>query len=363
MTLNLNLVRYSSMWKIFLLAISLIVSAQSHAQSRGGNKKPALVLVEPISFEYEQTNIEAVGTAEAVNSVVLFPAAADKVTAIHFAPGQRVEKGDVLIELDARRQKVAVSRAEITLADTERTLKRLVNSQRRGAVAESELDDARTARDLAKVALDEARADLEDRLVAAPFSGVMGLTDVEVGDRINLQTAIASIDARRELFVNFRAPEAALDVLLNNPDVTLQPWSNRNLELNARIAEVDSRINEQDRTLRARALLDNSNDGYRPGMSFRVKLTVRGNLFAAIPEAALSWGSTGAYVWKTREGKAVRIPVEIRQRLRGRILVSGDLAEGEMLIAEGIQRLRDGQAVNAQETSVARKAIIEDTAG
>ncbi|WP_034475028.1 efflux RND transporter periplasmic adaptor subunit [Aestuariibacter salexigens] len=351
------------MWKNAVTLIFLLITTPLLAQSWGGNSRPALVLVEPIVFEYEENNIEAVGTAEAVRSVILFPAAADRVTAVNFEPGQMVEKGDVLVELDARRQKVAVERAEISLADAERNVRRLLESQQQGAVAQSDLDDAKTVRDLAKVALDEARADLEDRQVVAPFSGVMGLTDVEVGDRINLQTAITTIDARDELFVNFRAPEAALNVLLNNPDVTLQPWSNRTLELDAKIAEVDSRINEQDRTLRARAVLDNSDDRYRPGMSFRVSLKVRGNRYAAIPEAAMSWGAGGAYVWKAEDGKAVRIPVEIKQRLRGRILVSGDLQEGESLISEGVQRLREGQAVSAQETSVARANAIEGVAG
>ena len=97
-------------------------------------------------------------------------------------------------------------------------------------------------RDLAKVTLDEAKADLEDRTVEAPFSGIVGLTDVEVGDRITATTAITTLDDRSKLFVDFRAPEAALTVLLNQPEVTLQPWTNRDKTLPAEIAEVAPRV-------------------------------------------------------------------------------------------------------------------------
>lgn len=318
-----------------------------------GDNQAKLVVLEEVAFKNETKNVEAVGTAEAIRSVTLYAAVSDEVTEVNFVPGQHVEKGKVLVKLDDRRQQVAVRRARLQLEDSLRTFKRLQESHERGAIAQSELDLARTDRDLAEVALAEAQADLDDRIIEAPFSGVVGLTDIEVGDRINEQTAITTIDDRSKLYVNFRAPEAALSVLMNNPKVTLEPWTNRNKDIRAEIAEVDSRISEDDRTMRARALLDNSKDIFRPGMSFRVNLSVDGNRFAAIPEAALLWGANGAYVWISENGKAKRIDVEVHQRLRGTIMVSGSLEEGDLLISEGVQRLRNGQDVT---TELARSA-------
>ena len=318
-----------------------------------GDNQAKLVVLEEVAFKNETKNVEAVGTAEAIRSVTLYAAVSDEVTEVNFVPGQHVEKGKVLVKLDDRRQQVAVRRARLQLEDSLRTFKRLQESHERGAIAQSELDLARTDRDLAEVALAEAQADLDDRIIQAPFSGVVGLTDIEVGDRINEQTAITTIDDRSKLYVNFRAPEAALSVLMNNPKVTLEPWTNRNKDIKAEIAEVDSRISEDDRTMRARALLDNSKDRFRPGMSFRVNLSIDGNRFAAIPEAALLWGANGAYVWISENGKAKRIDVEVHQRLRGTILVSGSLEEGDLLISEGVQRLRNGQDVT---TELARSA-------
>ncbi|TRY31724.1 efflux RND transporter periplasmic adaptor subunit [Aliiglaciecola sp. M165] len=325
----------------------LCVSSALAQQSRGGNR-PANVIVEPVKIDIQQTVVEAVGTAEAINSLAIFPAAADKVVAVNFVPGQWVEKGSVLIELDARRQVVALQRAQIQLKDATRNLERLEQSRDKGAVTQSALDDAKTAKELAKVDVLDAQADLQDRQVIAPFSGTVGLTEIEVGDRITQQTLITTLDDRSQLYINFRAPESSVAMLSNDSQVTLQPWTNRGKSLVAKIAQLDSRISTDDRTLRIRAILDNTADEYRPGMSFRVNLTVAGQAFPMVPESGLSWGASGAFVWKVVDNKAVKVPVQIKQRLRGYLLVEGDLSDNDTLITEGIQRLRPGQEVNSQ---------------
>jgi membrane fusion protein (multidrug efflux system) len=331
------------------LIVAILIGSTTltlHAQSRGGNR-PAQIISMPVEFEQQSSRIEAVGSAEAIQSVIIYPAVADKVTAIYFAPGQKMQQGDVLLELDARRQKVAVDRARIQLTDAERTVERLNASRRQGAIAQSQLDDAVTARDLMQVMLTEAQTELEDRTVRAPFAGVVGLTDVELGDRITQQTAITTLDNRSELLINFRAPESALEMLQQQPTLTLQPWQGDALTLEAKISQIDSRIDSANRTIRVRALLDNKADLYRPGMSFRVSLEVLGDAYAVIPEAALLWSATGAYVWLEQNNQAKRIDVQIKQRLSGRLLVSAALKQGDMLITEGVQTLREGQTVNA----------------
>lgn len=343
--MNKSVVRTMKTWTR-LLALFLFVPL-AHGQFMG-DRQAKLVVTKPIEFMNETRNVEAVGSAEAVQSIILYSAVADEVTEVNFVPGQAVEKGKVLVRLDDRRQKTALKRAKLTLSDAQRTVERLEASYKQGAVPVNELDLAKTQRDLAEVALEDAKTDLEDRYIVAPFDGVVGFTDVEVGDRINEQTMITTLDNRSKLFVNFKAPEAALPVLLNSPDVTLEPWSDRETLVNAEIAQVDSRINEADRTLRARALLDNRSDQFRPGMSFRVNLTIEGDRYAAIPESALLWGATGAYIWLAVDGKAQKLDVSVHQRLRGTILVSGDITVGDTLISEGVQRLRTGQSITTE---------------
>ncbi|MEW6983520.1 efflux RND transporter periplasmic adaptor subunit [Colwelliaceae bacterium 6471] len=327
---------------ILLFAVLTVcqVQAQDSRASRAAN-----VITAPISFEQKTSRIEAVGTAEAIQSVVVYPAVADKVTAVNFEPGQYVQAKEVLLELDSRRQKIALERVTIQLADAERTVIRLKESREKGAIAQSDLDDAMTARDLLKVRLTEVKTELEDRTVRAPFSGVVGLTDVELGDRIGLQTAITTIDHREQLLINFNVPEAALPILQGNASVELEPWQTQGQRIKADITEVDSRINLSNRSIRVRALLDNKADLYRPGMSFRVTLQLAGDEYAVIPEASLMWGATSAYVWLSENGKAKKVDIQIQQRLSGRLLVSGRLTATDQLIVEGIQRLREGQSV------------------
>jgi RND family efflux transporter MFP subunit len=341
--------RLFSFISVFVSFVVLTLTFPAASQYRGADR-PRVVVVEKLGFEYETSKIEAVGSAQAKRSVTLFSSVSDEVTSVYFLPGQTVKKDDVLLELDSRLQDVDMQRAEIELEDAQKNLDRVKNSFKKGAVTEREVDDANTIFELAKINLLEAQKNKEDRLVRAPFEGIVGLTDVEAGDRITPQTEITTLDDRTKLFVNFVAPELAVSYLMEKPMVQLQPWTDRLTLLPARVAEIDSRVSLQDRTIRARALLDNQNDQYRPGMSFRVTLEVRGELYIAIPEAALSWGANGAFVWLVENEKAKRVGVQIEQRLRGRILVTGDLSSGEILIVEGIQGLRDGQALDIQNT-------------
>lgn len=332
---------------LLMLTLSLIATSFAHAQSWGGRgDSKTQVLVEPLAYQAQEMNLEAVGTAEAVKSVILFPAVSERVISVNFSPGQQVEKDQVLLTLYNKREEVALERSKIQLKDASREYNRLLESRQKGAAAQSQVDAASTQLELSQVAVKEADVALNERIVRAPFSGIVGFTDVEVGDRITQQTSITTIDDRNALYINFSAPEVAVAVLGNNPAVTLTPWQNRDVNISASIAQIDSRINEQDRTIRVRALLDNSEDNYRPGMSFRVKLSVLGQEYVAIPEAALLWSATGAYVWQMVAGKANRVDVQIQQRLRGTILVKGPFDADAMLVVEGVQSLRQGQSLD-----------------
>ena len=158
-----------------------------------------------------------------MRSITIYPAVGDRVVAVNFNPGDKVEKDELLVELDARRQQVAVEQAQINLRDAERTVERLRTSREQGAVPQSELDNAILLRDLARVELDNAKIKLEDRFIRAPFSGIIGITDVEVGDRIDQQTAIATLDDRSTLLIDFRIPEAAVSLLQDGAELKVQP--------------------------------------------------------------------------------------------------------------------------------------------
>jgi RND family efflux transporter MFP subunit len=331
-----------------LTIAALLAIATNTVQAQGFGAREALVIAQPVQFERESNRVEAVGTAEAQRSVTLYPAVGDRVESVNFEPGDDVKAGQILVQLDDRRQQVALQQAKLNYKDAQRTVERLRSSFDQGAVPQSELDNAILLRDLAEVEVDRAQTEVDDRQVIAPFDGIVGLTDIEPGDRITEQTMITTIDDRNKLMIDFSIPEAAVSILQEGVELTVQPWRYSGPPVTAEIVERDSRINPQTRMFRARAAIDNSKDDFLPGTSFRTQIELRGREFVSVPEAALSWGPNAPFIWLAENQQAKRVEVQIEQRLEGRVLVSGDIQRDDILIVEGIQNLREGQAVKFQ---------------
>ncbi len=314
------------------------------AQSRPGNE--VRVIAEVLQFERERTRVEAVGTSRARLSAELYAPTSGEVVSVNFEPGQAVKAGDVLVELDSREEKLAVRVAELHLEDAARLYDRYKRSADSGAVLPTALDAARTAAETARVELDRARIALADRTIEAVFDGFVGSTDVDPGDRVNTNTLITTLDDRSSLFVSFDIPEAFIGELAVGDQVQLETWSGKVPVVAGEIVDIGSRIDPENRTFVARARVPNDNDALRPGMSFRVRIDVQGELYGVVSETGVQWGADGAYVWSVVNGEATRVPVQIVQRREGRVLVNGALAEGDIIVVEGTQRMRDGIAVS-----------------
>jgi len=335
-----------------LLAAALLLGAcsESPAPMRPQGVQPVAVIVEPLRFEYARTSVEAVGTSRAVLSAELHPAASGEVVAVNFEPGQFVHKGDVLVQLDSREQKIAVELARIKLDDATRLYERYTRSADSGAVLPTTMDAALAAVETARLELLKAQVALDDRTIQAVFDGHVGATDVDPGDRVAPTTLITTLDDRSSLLVSFEVPEAFIGELEVGEEIRLETWSTATPAASGQIVDIGSRIDPRNRTFVARARVDNAADVLRPGMSFRVSAAVQGELFAVVPETAVLWGSEGAYVWSVVDGAAVRTPVKVVQRREGRVLIDGDLDKGDIVVVEGTQRMRNGVAVEYDES-------------
>lgn len=336
------------LWTNTFAATLLLVAGCSRAPDtpqQQATADPVRVLVEPLQFERARTHVEAVGTSRARRSAELFPAVAGEVVAVDFEPGQFVEAGDVLVELDRREEELAVRLAELQLEDAERLYDRYRRSAESGAVVPTVLDEARTAAETARVALEGARIALAYRSIEAVFDGFVGSTEVDPGDRITTSTMITTLDDRSFLLVTFEVPEAFIGELTVGEDVALETWTTSAPVAYGEVVDIGSRIDPQTRTFVARALVPNEDDALRPGMSFRVAMDVEGDRYPGVEETGVQWGADGAYVWSVVDGRARQVPVKVVQRRQGRVLVDGDLAAGDLIVVEGIQRLRDGVEV------------------
>jgi len=340
---------------VLVLTLSACTEQDQSSGSGGFDDQP--VLVEAVAYSAEQTFVEAVGTARALQSVELRPAVAGEVVAVNFAPNERVEKGQTLIQLKDDDERLAVELARVELRETQDTLARYQASSESGGITQSELDAARNAVDRARIDLERAQVALRDHKLVAPFSGRIGLTDIDPGAWVTPDTVIASLDNRSELLVSFDLPELLFGTLVPGTDIELSSWSNRNQTFKAEVVAMASRIDEGQRNFRLRARLDNSEDKLRPGMSFRISARLPGNRYPQVPELALEWGGNGGYVWMLDQGKARRVPVTLVERREGRVLVDGDLPEGAYVVTEGTQRVREGAQIrplNLEVETVAR---------
>ena len=323
-------------------AIALTGCADDTLSEAATQDRGVTVVVESVRFSNEHTRIEAVGTSRAIQSVTITPDTSGVVVAVNFEPGQRVQQGDVLVELDSRNETLAVELATVRFEDAKKLFDRYQRTDGAGAILPTTIDAARTARETARIELDQARIALEDRIIKAPFTGYVGIADIDPGDRVEPGTVITTIDNRAALLVSFEVPEVMVGSLRVGDKISISTWNNQVPAAHGDVVDIGSRIDPVTRTFTARARVDNQDDGLRPGMSFRVSLEIKGGSYPSIPEIAVQWGTDGSYVWSVADGRARRTHAKIIQRQQGRVLVEANLVEGDLIVVEGIQRMYEG---------------------
>ncbi|MBA3518955.1 MAG: efflux RND transporter periplasmic adaptor subunit [Rhizobiales bacterium] len=319
----------------------------------GANRIPGLmggggavnVITAPVETDAGGETVVALGTARAARSVTLFPQVTGVVTEILFRPGQAIDEGAALVRLQDDEQQVAVDRARVTLEQTRETLERsqaLAKSKTITAVA---LSDAETAAQLAEIEVRSAEIALDRHTVTAPFSGVIGLTDVAVGDLVTSTTEIATLDDLATLNVRFEVPERWAGRIAPDQPISATPQGMPGSKLSGRVSGIDNRVDETTRTLLLEAELENPGEVLKPGMAVSVSLDFDTDQQLAVPTLAVQWDRRGSFVWRVTEGAAERAGIAIIRRQSGIVIVQGDIAAGDRIVVEGIQRLRPGAKV------------------
>ena len=327
------------------LAAFLIACGPTFAQTPAAAPPAPPVIVATSTQAQDDFVLTVPGSGTARQSVVLFPAVPGEVAEVGFRPGQTVRAGQVLLRLEDRTQRLAADLASARVDAARALTLRHEGTRGTGAVPESVVDEARAALRLAEIELAQAREAVADRVVRAPFGGVVGLATVERGDRISTETALTTLDDRRVLFIDFEIPEPYLGRVKIGQAVVAANPAYPGRAFKGRVAEIDSRIDPVSRNMRMRAAVPNTDDVLRPGMSFQVQLDLTGEARVSVPELALQWDRDGPFVWVVRDDRSARVPARPLRRAEGRVLVDGELKPGESVVVEGVQRLREGIAV------------------
>ncbi len=213
------------------------------------------------------------------------------------------------------------------------------------AVTTVSVTDARNAVTKAEIDLKAAQIDLDKYALKAPFAGLIGLTDVSVGDLVTPQKAIATLDDMATVTVSFSVPERASGLVAIGQTVTATTVALAGKSFSGTISAVDSRVDPETRTLAVEATLPNDARVLKPGMALSVSMSFPGEARPAVPSLAVQWDKSGSYVWTVADGAAHRTGISIVGRRSGLVLVASGVSEGQDVVVEGLQRLREGAQV------------------
>jgi RND family efflux transporter MFP subunit len=337
------------------------IEAPAAPASEGGRRfggGASQVVVAPVTSAEANARVTSIGDGRAERSVTVRSEATGVIAELAVGSGAYIEEGALILRLEDEGERIALERARLTLADAEGDLERLRQLSEAGAVSTVQLREAELAWRSAGLEVDQARIDLAERRVEAPISGWVGLLDLERGDRIGAQDAIAVITDRSSIQIEFRVPERHIADLSVGMPITVSPLAQPDREIAGEIVALDNVVERASRTLRVQARVPNADDSLRVGQAFEVTLSFPGEALPAVDPLAIQWSSDGSFVWVVKDGAALRVPVAIRQRNADAVLVEGAIEVGDEVVTEGVQTLRPGAEVEI----VAGAAASGDTA-
>ena len=326
--------------------MALVTPGEKAPQAReNGGDRGLPVIAEYASLMDETTVVQAVGTGKSALGVTIYPAVSGEVSDVLFRAGDKVTKDQVLVILDSDRERLARDLAAVQVKDAKQLLGRYEQARPLGAVAESEVDTARTALAEAKIQLDQAEVNLADRTILAPFDGIVGISEIEAGDRVDSSTVIVTLDNIESILVDFEVAETRFDNVRPGQKVRVETWSLPGELFEGTVESIGSRIDPVSRTFSVRARVPNPKGRLLAGMSFAVYVDIEGKRYPSVPEISVLWGDEGTYIWRIKDDAVSRVPVRVVKRTSGRILVDGDIDKGDLIVVEGVLRLRPGRKV------------------
>ena len=295
--------------------------------------------------------VEVLGMAKGRQSVTITSNTAELITAVHFSDGQFVSKGQVLVELKADEETAGIAEAQAQLAQADREYTRWKTLADRGIAPRASAEQYMAARDTARAALDSASAQKLDKVIRAPFSGRVGISDIAPGTLISPGTPIVSLDDVSLIRVDFSVPDRYLPILREGLVISAAPDALPGQTFTGRIAQIDTRIDPATRAIKARADFPNADGRLKPGMLIKVGIDQGQRQAVAVPEAAIQFEGTQASVFLIAEGPkgkiARRTTVQTGLSSGGYVEIVSGLKVGDRVVADGLNRVQDGAPIGA----------------
>ncbi len=318
----------------------------------GRQQAPPLVRAEPVKLDELYDSVTAIGTAVANESVTVTAKVTDTVSAVDFEDGDFVEEGAVLVQLTNREEEALLAEARANLDDAETQFSRIENLATQNLVSASELDIARSRADASRARLETVLARLSDRLVRAPFAGVLGFREVSPGTLLQPNTPITTLDDISIIKLDFTVPESFLGAMNSGARVLARAASYPDREFEGVVRTVGSRVDPVTRAIQVRAHIPNDERLLRPGMLLTVDVVMAQREALVVSENSVYQVQDRAYVFVVdSENTAHERQIVTGDRRFGIVEVVEGLEEGELVVTEGIVKLRDGSPVRLADPS------------
>jgi len=349
---------------LMLVAAALLVGAlgyfklrQVQAAVKGGAFQPPPAAVTTIVAKQETwpSTLSVVGTTAPVHGVTVSADLPGTVDTITFDSGKFVHEGDVLVQLDTRQE-----RAQLAAMEAQRDLakinydrmQQLVNE---GVISRMEYDKSTAEQKQTEANVGEIKATIQRKTIRAPFSGILGIRQVNLGQYMSAGTAIVSLQALNPIYANFNVPQQVMSQMRPGQNVKISTDGASGHQYTGRVNALDSTVDESTRNVQVQATLANPESKLRPGMFVQVEVGVgaQRSLFP-LPASAINYAPFGDSVYvvtdlKGPDGKTYR---GVRQQFvkiegaRGdQVGIVSGLNQGDEVVTSGAFKLRNGAAV------------------
>jgi membrane fusion protein (multidrug efflux system) len=330
------------------------------AQGASFQLPPTAVTTVVAQRETWPTTLSVIGTAAAIQGVTVGADLPGTIDKIHFESGQWVHEGDILVELDTRQE-----RAQLANLEAQRDLARINYDRaqelvKSGVISRSDYDNASAQQKATEAQVGDIRAAIARKTIRAPFTGVLGIRQVSLGQYLAAGQAIVSLQSLNPIYVNFGVPQQNTPKVIPGHVVRITNADLPGMAFTGRITALDSVINEQTRNIQVQSIVTNKDNKLRPGMFVQVELPLgQPRQVVPLPASAINYAPYGDSVYVVTQMKdpkgnpylGVRQQVVKVEGSRGdQVGVVSGINPGEQIVSSGVFRLRNGAPVQVNNT-------------
>jgi membrane fusion protein (multidrug efflux system) len=301
------------------------------------------------------STLNIIGTAQAIQGVTVSADLPGTVYKINFQSGQAVHAGDVLVELDTRQERAQLAAAEAQRDLAKINFNRTQELVKQGVVARTEYDNTESQQKATEAQVGEIKAAIDRKTIRAPFTGVLGIRQINLGQYLAAGAAIVPLQALNPIYVNFGVPQQSAPQVRGGRALHVTSDDLPGIQFDGRVTAVDSVVSEATRNIQVQSTVPNPQGKLRPGMYVQVQVILgESRSVITLPASAINYAPYGDSVFvvsdltdpKGKTYRGVRQQVVKLDGSRGdQVAVVSGLNPGDEVVTSGVFKLRNGAPV------------------